>query len=307
MTGSDEPFTLVFIGHAHPDRAARASAFEDRVLPLLADHGADLQFRGVRAAGEDPAAPLEVHVIRFPHRRAFDAYMADERRRALLDEFGEVFIGKQVVEVDPVGFLQDGRRPGSYAGVMREITLLSSILSKTGDVVAGVAPDQFAARTPCPDFDVKALVDHVLGSTEAFAASANGSVYEGDPTAVRAGDDPAAEFRAAADRLLAGWREHGFDRKVAFMGGEGQPAEMVFNMTLMETLTHGWDLAVASGQDVPYTEGEAAEVLRRAEATLPPQYRGGDMPFGEIVPVPDDAPAVDRLAGFMGRDPAATP
>lgn len=109
MSDPDEPFTLVFIGHADPGSAALASAYEDRVLPLLTDHGAELQFRGLRSAGEDPSAPLEVHVIRFPHRHAFDAYMADERRLALLEEFGDVFTSKQVVEVDPVGFLQDGR------------------------------------------------------------------------------------------------------------------------------------------------------------------------------------------------------
>ena len=91
------------------------------------------------------------------------------------------------------------------------------------------------------------------------------------------------------------------------MGGGEQPAEMVFNMTLMEYLTHGWDLAVGSGQEIPFTEDEAAQVLARAEATLPPQYRGDGMPFGEIVPVPDAAPAIDRLAGFMGRDPSAPP
>lgn len=188
---------------------------------------------------------------------------------------------------------------------MREFDLLSGILTKTGDVVAGVAPDQLDAPTPLPDYDVRTLVDHLVGWIQSFAASAEGTTYEGDPSAVRAGDDPAAEFRAAADRVVAGWREHGFDREVSVMGGDGQPAEMVFNMTVMEYLTHGWDLAVATGQPVPYTDEEAAEVLRRAEGTLPPQYRGGDMPFGEIVPVPDDAPAIDRLAGFMGRDPAA--
>jgi uncharacterized protein (TIGR03086 family) len=188
---------------------------------------------------------------------------------------------------------------------MREIDLLSGIVTKTGDLVAGVSPDQLDASTPCPEYDVRALVDHLVGWIQSFAASANGTTFEGDPSAVRAGDDPAAEFRAAADRLVAGWREHGFDRKVAIMGGDGQPAEMVFNMTVMEYLTHGWDLAVATGQPVPYTEAEAADVLRRAEGTLPAQYRGGEMPFGDIVQVPDDAPTVDRLAGFMGRDPAA--
>jgi uncharacterized protein (TIGR03086 family) len=86
--------------------------------------------------------------------------------------------------------------------------------------------------------------------------------------------------------------------------GDAQPAELVLNMTLMEYVTHGWDLATATGQPVPYTEDEAAEVLARAERTLPPQYRGADMPFGDIVPVPGDAPAVDRLMGFMGRSPS---
>ena len=85
------------------------------------------------------------------------------------------------------------------------------------------------------------------------------------------------------------------------MSGGEQPAEMVFNMTLMEYLTHGWDLAVGSGREVPFTEDEAAQVLARAEVTLPPQYRGDDMPFGEVVPVPDTAPAIDRLAGFIPR------
>lgn len=97
----DEPFTLVFIGHAEPGLEAQASAYEDRVLPLLADHGARLLFRGRRTA-DDPELPLEVHLTRFPHRRAFDAYMADVRRLALLDEFGDVFTRKQVIEVETV-------------------------------------------------------------------------------------------------------------------------------------------------------------------------------------------------------------
>jgi uncharacterized protein (DUF1330 family) len=99
--GPDDPFTLVFIGHADPDTSERAVAYEDRVLPLLADHGAELLYRG-RRTQPDVELPLEVHLIRFPHRRSFDAYMADERRRALLDEYGEVFTRKQVVEMTTV-------------------------------------------------------------------------------------------------------------------------------------------------------------------------------------------------------------
>ncbi|HET6771749.1 MAG TPA: TIGR03086 family metal-binding protein [Acidimicrobiales bacterium] len=187
---------------------------------------------------------------------------------------------------------------------MDEIELLSGIMTKTGDLIAGMPPGTEHGQSPCPDYDASGMVRHLVGWVRWFGAAANGRAFDGDPSDVEVSDDPAAQFRASADALVAGWREQGFDREVA-MTGAPQPAESVFNMTLMEYLTHGWDLAVATGQPVPYTEAEAQEVLRRAEGTLPAQYRGGDMPFGEIVPVPDDAPAIDRLVGFMGRDPAA--
>jgi uncharacterized protein (DUF1330 family) len=96
----DEPVTIAFMGHAEPGRAAAASAYEDDVLPLLADHGAQLLFRGRRADGEDAALPLEVHLIRFPSRAAYAAFLDDGRRAALLEQHGEVFTGKVVVELD---------------------------------------------------------------------------------------------------------------------------------------------------------------------------------------------------------------
>jgi len=196
---------------------------------------------------------------------------------------------------------------GSYSQRMSEIDLLSSVLTKTGDLIEGVADDQLDRPTPCPDYDVAAMVDHLVGWVQAFEAGANGRTYGGDPSAFHAGDDAAGRFRATADGLVAGWRDNGMDRTVSVTGGGEAPGEMVFSMTLMEYLTHGWDLAVATGQPVPYSDDEAEQVLARAEVTLPPQYRGEGMPFGDIVPVADDAPAIDRLIGFMGRDPGATP
>lgn len=92
--------TIAFIGHAPPERVEAASAFEDDVLPLLADHGAELLYRGRRADGQDPSLPAEVHLIRFPSRSAYDAYLVDDRRAALLRQHGEVFTSKRVVELD---------------------------------------------------------------------------------------------------------------------------------------------------------------------------------------------------------------
>jgi hypothetical protein len=97
----DEPFTLAFVGYADR-RADAAAAYEDAVLPLLADHGARIVFRGRRTAGQDEALPFEVHVLWFPSRAAYEGYLGDDRRRALRDEFGEVFTRKDAVAVDIV-------------------------------------------------------------------------------------------------------------------------------------------------------------------------------------------------------------
>lgn len=109
---SDEGITIAFVGYARAGETERAVAYEDRVLELLGDHGARLLFRGRRRADQDPALPLEVHVIWFPRRAAMQSFLADERRRALLAEVGEVFTQKIVVEVDPLAFDPRGPRMG---------------------------------------------------------------------------------------------------------------------------------------------------------------------------------------------------
>jgi hypothetical protein len=82
------------------------------------------------------------------------------------------------------------------------------------------------------------------------------------------------------------------------------PVAMVFNMTVMEYLAHGWDLASATGQASPYVEADAADALKLAKVTLPPECQGEGMALGAIVPVSGEAPAINRLIAFLGRDPA---
>ncbi|WP_434587327.1 TIGR03086 family metal-binding protein [Streptomyces sp. A5-4] len=188
---------------------------------------------------------------------------------------------------------------------MAEVELLAGVLSKTGDVMEGVGADQMSLPTPCDDYDVEALIQHIVGWLRVFEANCHGRTYEADLADHPCGADPAGEFRTAAAGVIAGWEKYGFDRQVAVTGSQ-LPGEAVFGMTVMEYLTHGWDLAVATGQPIPFTEQEAAEALSRAEGMLLPEYRGVGMAFGEIVPVAADAPAVDRFVAFLGRDPVPT-
>ncbi|HVS67218.1 MAG TPA: TIGR03086 family metal-binding protein [Mycobacteriales bacterium] len=188
---------------------------------------------------------------------------------------------------------------------MDDIELLNDVLGHTADLVEGVQPGDWERPTPCSEYDVKALVAHMVGWSASFDAAANGHTPKGDPTAYEVTDKSAGEFRLAVTSIVGGWRDHGKDREVSLVGAGGMPGQMVFDMTLMEYLAHGWDLATATGQAMPYSEDTAQEVLIRAEhgPLANEQYRGSDQPFGPIVDVPLSAPAIERFAGFMGRNP----
>ena len=183
-----------------------------------------------------------------------------------------------------------------------DIEVLDGVLTKAAGLIGGVQPEQRSLPTPCAAYDVRALMDHMVGWVQVFEAGSNLTEFPEDPGAYQCDDDPEAVFRVAAQGVVAGWSTHGRDRMVKVSSGES-PGEMVFTMTLMEYLAHGWDLAVATGQAVPFTEAEARLAFDRAQGMLPDQYRGEGMPFGAVVEVPGDAPALDRMIGYMGRDP----
>ena len=117
-----------------------------------------------------------------------------------------------------------------------EIDHLESVLGKTELIVVGVRADQVGLATPCPDYDVARLVDHLVGWATSFAARSTGGSFDGDPNDVRAGPDPEGEFRAAAQMIVAACR-------AARRAAEGLPVGLL----LMGYVGHGWDLAMATG------------------------------------------------------------
>ncbi|MGH9063895.1 MAG: TIGR03086 family metal-binding protein [Acidimicrobiales bacterium] len=184
-------------------------------------------------------------------------------------------------------------------GAVGDVDVLESVLGKDAALIREVRPDQWTGPTPCPDYDVRALVDHIVGWLQVFGAAATGRTVDGDP-ATFTSSDPVGEFRAAAAEVVAGWRSGGVDRTVR-LAGPDLPGQMVLAMTLMEYVTHGCDLAAATSQAVPFSDAELELALERARATLPDQYRGEGQAFGLALDVPEGAPVLERLLGFMGR------
>jgi len=99
-TDPDQPFTIAFVGYTTAALAGAAAAYEDAVMPLHADHGARVIYRARRAPDQHESLPFEVHLTWFPNEAAFEAYLDDPRRAELVEQFGEVFTSKQIVEVE---------------------------------------------------------------------------------------------------------------------------------------------------------------------------------------------------------------
>ncbi len=182
---------------------------------------------------------------------------------------------------------------------------LHTVLTELAGVVEGIDDAHRHAPTPCTEFDVATLLDHVLGWLETFSAGfadPEGRAPRSDLSGYQAPHDAAGAVRAAAARLddaLAG----GAAARPLVLGEAAMPGEMALAMILWEYQVHGWDLATATGQawDPP---AEGLELsLGFAPMMLTEDYQGEGKPFAPRVPVPDDAPALDRLVALSGRDP----
>jgi uncharacterized protein (TIGR03086 family) len=171
-----------------------------------------------------------------------------------------------------------------------------------------VQPDQWTAPTPCTEWNVRQLLNHVANGNVVFAGVADGTRPSGpvspEERAVdRLGDDPAAGFRASGVVMHDAFLTPGFldDKVETPMMGQQQGTTIVY-MRINELLIHGWDLARAIGQPAELPDDLAEGALILWQTRLAGRPRDG-MPFGVPETIADDAPAIDRLAAFLGRKP----
>jgi uncharacterized protein (TIGR03086 family) len=171
-------------------------------------------------------------------------------------------------------------------------------------VVSGVSPDQLDGPTPCPDWDVRALVNHlILWTSYSLERRAHGESVADELMSAdfAAAADFAVRYREQLDRALAAWADPAaWERKLDVMGTPMEAAD-VAAMNLMDMVLHAWDLAVATGQAYALPDDTAQVVARAVEANaeLFRQYQG----FAEPVVVPPGASALDQALAGSGRDP----
>jgi uncharacterized protein (TIGR03086 family) len=159
--------------------------------------------------------------------------------------------------------------------------------------VAGAA-DKLDAQTPCDEWDVRTLMNHMLETDRYFVGSAKGA--DVSPPAPQPpellGDDPVADFEHAQEETLQTFGAEGVIEKT------GPSLGIAFS----DQLLHGWDLARATGQDAMMPAGLAQAAYEMIHGRFTEEQRKGI--FKPEITVAPDASAQDKLLAYTGRSPA---
>ncbi|OOL30148.1 hypothetical protein GQ85_21635 [Rhodococcus rhodochrous] len=185
--------------------------------------------------------------------------------------------------------------------------LYRDALAWVASLIDEVRPEQMTDPTPCPEYDVRALLGHLVATVDRGRVIGS----DGDPLSVPefltgVPDDAwHAELERAQAHYRKVWSDDDLlDRPVVAPWGT-VPGRAAVLSNLNEALVHGWDLAVATGLPAEPNPVlvEAAFVVARSK--IPASVRGGRVPFGAAVEPAPDASPVERLANWSGRDTAA--
>ena len=180
-------------------------------------------------------------------------------------------------------------------------------VASTAGIVKTVRPDQAGAPTPCTEWDVRDLLNHIIGTlwlSEALLsdrAARHPMAPGGLPGTDLADPDPAAAYAEASAAALTAASVGDTLTRVHPTPLGDMPGPALAGFTTLDIAVHGWDLARATGQRAALDDTLAAHVLAFAEQAVTHETRAPRI--GPAVPVPAGAPLTDRLVAFLGRQP----
>jgi uncharacterized protein (TIGR03086 family) len=177
---------------------------------------------------------------------------------------------------------------------MDPLTQLDQLGPHLGGVVAGIRPDQLDAATPCDDYTVRGVLEHMISGAIDFAAA-----YRGTTPAEPDLHDPLGSFGGVLGDLVAAISAPGaLDQTVAAPFGD-VPGDTFARFVVLDGLVHGWDLAVATGQPYEPPDELVAAVDAFAHQALD-HLRDGATFAAAVEPAAGASP-IERLASYTGR------
>lgn len=178
-----------------------------------------------------------------------------------------------------------------------ELACAEAGLAVLQTVLHPIANDDWSKQTPCREFDIAKLTDHLMNSITVIGGAAGAELPERD-----AADSVERQVIAAARPALDAWHRRGLDGTVAF-GQNEAPARVMAGILSLEFLIHAWDYAMAMGRDLDAPDSLAEYVMGLAQGIITPQGRT-TAGFDDPLEVPADAGALDRLVAYTGRNPS---
>lgn len=176
------------------------------------------------------------------------------------------------------------------------VNLWSRVADGFGARLDAIANDQWDDPTPCPDWNVRELAHHAIGSQRLLPARLGVEIDAPD-------DDPKAAWPATRDAALTAFQKPGvLEQKVEMPFGEMTVGQMLTNVAVGDLLIHSWDLARATGGDErldPDAVATAYEGLQPLDEFL---HSTGNV-FGPKVEPPPGADLQTQLLCFSGRRP----
>src|SRR6478735_8811846 len=163
--------------------------------------------------------------------------------------------------------MPDDLRPGPDSPPADELESAEETFAVLGHVLHGIADDDLKKQTPCREFDIASLTDHLMNSITILGGAAGADIPERD-----ADDSVERQVVVAARPALDAWHRRGLDGTVKF-GDNEAPAKVMAGILSLEFLVHAWDYAMAMGRSVNAPDSLVDYVMGLAENVITPQGR----------------------------------
>jgi uncharacterized protein (TIGR03086 family) len=197
-------------------------------------------------------------------------------------------------------------------------TVFARAMATGTGVIANVRPNQLDGPTPCAEYDVRTLIGHLVGVLDRVTLMGRGENPFLTPDTVTGLADDAwlAAWSDAAQRMVDAWADDASLVRIVHLPWAQESGALTQASYCNEITVHTWDLATATGQRPAWDdeavatawesfrgmpgEGRSA-MFAEVKAGMPEPYRSAGDPWADAVPVPDDAPLIDRLVAWNGR------
>ncbi len=183
------------------------------------------------------------------------------------------------------------------------VELLRGAVNDAAPNYAKVTNDHLTLPTPCEGWDLRALLNHVYSRFDLSTRAANAEPVEDFATVEvdHVGDDPVGAYQRLTSALLAAW-DSADDLSTPRVTPLGPiPPEGILLFGAQDVFIHAWDVAKALGEPPDLSDEMIATFTETHQHSVDEATRA--MFFADPVPVPDDASPMDKLVGFLGRQP----